>query len=132
MLNLKDFFPFSFIKKIDTSFTYEGVIPNYELYTDISLDDYKEMASNLNNNWNLKTELIKYCEQDSRSPWLIINKINLLIFSKYNLNIHRFQTLPRLSFNIWLTKNFNSKVPILKAQYNNIKLFPIQGTYWFI
>jgi len=50
MLNLKDFFPFSFIKKIDTSFTYEGVIPNYELYTDISLDDYKEMASNLNNN----------------------------------------------------------------------------------
>jgi hypothetical protein len=60
-VEFKGFFPFSFRNKIETSLLYEGVIPIYDLYTDISLVEYKVMASNLNNKnkWNLNSELIR-------------------------------------------------------------------------
>ena len=73
--------------------------------------------------WNLKSELIKYCEQDCKSLWLIISNFNLMIYKKYKLNIHRFPTLPSLTMGIWLCHYLqDSKVPILiGSMFDNIK-----------
>jgi len=124
-VELKSFFPFSFLNKIDTSLLYEGIVPNYDFYSDISLNEYNKITNALDKNqWNLKSELIKYCEQDCRTLWLIINNFNLMIYSKYKLNIHRFPTLPSLTFGIWQCHYLKDlKVPIISGpMYKDIKL----------
>lgn len=55
----------------------------------------------INKNWNLKQETIKYCELDCISLFQIILKFNNMIFNLFNLNIHKFPTLPSLAFAIY-------------------------------
>lgn len=67
-----------------------------------------------NNIWDLKYETIKYCENDCRALWLVLDKFNQLIFNKYKLNIHNFPTLPSLTLAIYksyyLTENIIPKI----------------------
>jgi len=89
-------------------------------YKDISINDYSSMFTN---NWNLKSEAIKYCEQDCISLYQIIEKFNNLIFNKFNLNVHRFPTLPSLALGIFKTHYMKpDQIPIINGQmYNEIR-----------
>lgn len=122
-VELKSFFPFSFLNKPDTNLLYEGIIPTYESYPDISITEYNNICKKVHNKWNLKSELIKYCEQDCKSLWLIISNFNSMIYKRYKLNVHRFPTLPSLTMGIWLCHYLqDSKVPILIGPiFDNIK-----------
>ena len=58
------------------------------------------------NNWNLKKETIRYCEQDCKSLYQVISKFQDLIFEYFKVNIHKYPTLPGLSFAIFRNKYF--------------------------
>jgi hypothetical protein len=58
-------------------------------------------ARDLLNQADFRKDLIKYCLQDCISLWHILDKFNQLIFDKYQLNIHKFPTLPSLAFAIY-------------------------------
>lgn len=71
----------------------------------------------------MKAETIKYCNKDCIILWNVINTFNELIFEKFNLNIHRFQTLPSLAFGIYRSKYLKDfKVPLISGQiFNDIR-----------
>lgn len=89
---------------------------NYLKYKGITLNDYKEYCKNFNNNWNLKNELIKYCNQDCITLYQVLEKFNSFIFDLFNLNIEKYPTLPSLSFGIYRSKYLNDfKIPIISG-----------------
>lgn len=111
----KGIFPYSFVNSADLN--YIGVVPAIEYFTGVSLQEYNLYCSNfISNNWSLREETIKYCEQDCRVLWLILDKFNDLIFNKYQLNIHRFPTLPSLAFGIFRCHYLiENQVPIISG-----------------
>jgi len=127
----KGIFPYNFVNdnfNKNINLNYIGKVPAIKYWINLSLDKYIEYIKNYNNNWSLKNETIKYCQQDCISLYQIIEKFNILIFNKYQLNIHNFPTLPSLAFGIYRAhylKDF--KIPLLTGQiFNDIKLSYIQ------
>jgi hypothetical protein len=93
----KGIFPYLFVNDPNILLNYEGIIPDFKFYSDLSLEDYDLIKNNPTcgaEPWSLRNETIKYCEQDCRTLWQIIDKFNDLIFNKYSLNVHSFSTLP--------------------------------------
>lgn len=115
----KSWFPYDFVNNINIPLNYEGVKPDISLWNQISVEEYNLIP----NNWNLKNETIKYCEQDCITLYNILVKFNFLIFDKFNVNINRYPTLPSLAFGIFRT-NFLDKdiIPKFSGQmFNDIK-----------
>ena len=98
-----------------------GILPEYKDFTKITLEEFKEKYKNLsdniikkyrkfkfilpneyleyikqysNNNWNLKEETIKYCEQDVRALHQILVTFVDRIYSLFKINIVNYPTLP--------------------------------------
>ena len=86
--------PYRFVDK--TPLDYIGRVaaasaasPPIDYFDNILEKEYnKYCASFFKKEWNLKTETIKYCEQDVRTLYQIIDKFNFQIFDKFNINIH--------------------------------------------
>ena len=97
----KSNFPYLFVE--ENNLDYEGPVPQFKYFDNqITLAKYNEYKSNFNNNnWNLKEESIKYCENDVIALYQIIEKFSNLIFSMFNRNIHHYPTLPSLAFGIF-------------------------------
>jgi len=73
----------------------------------------------------LRRETDKYCEQDCRVLYQIINIFSRRIFEQFKINIHNYPTLPSLAFAIFRS-NFLDKVkngiPLITGEiYNYIK-----------
>jgi hypothetical protein len=90
-------FPFNFLKDSNIPLNYKGNTPDFSLYEGITRDEYGAMVSN---NWDLRSEAIKYCELDCKVLYQVIDKFNSLIFDKWSINVHRFPTLSSLAFGI--------------------------------
>lgn len=118
----KGFFPHLFVNKNDISLDYIGNIPNRDYFINLSENDYNDYCLNYNN-WNLKSEAIKYCELDCISLYQILIKFNNIIFEKYNLNINNYPTLPSLAFAIFRAHYLleNTIIEISGKIYNDIK-----------
>jgi hypothetical protein len=54
--------------------------------------------------WKFKEEAIKFCINDCVVLYEILTKFNSLIYDLFNINIHKFYTLPSLTFGIYRTK----------------------------
>ena len=68
----------------------------------------------------LKDETIKYCIQDCKSLYQVLDKFNKLIFAKYNLNIHNNPTLSSLSFHIYRAHYLKDyKIPLIGGNMLN-------------
>lgn len=68
----------------------------------------------------MKNESIKYCIQDCKSLYQVLDKFNELIFDKFNLNIHNSPTLSSLAFNIFRAHYLkDSKIPLIGGNMLN-------------
>jgi len=97
---LKSIFPYFFVD--ENNLDYVGSIPNINFFDNISRNEYLEYYDNFNDKlWSMKDETIKYCNIDCISLYQIILKFNALIFDLFNLNIHKFPTLPSLALGVF-------------------------------
>lgn len=97
--NSKTVFPIFFVS--ENNLDYIGEVPDIKYFKDINLEEYNKYKSKFNDNWNLKTEAIKYCNLDCISLWQVLFKFNEMIFDLFNRNIHHYPTLPALAFAIF-------------------------------
>lgn len=78
----KSIFPYKF-SRYENLF-YIGNTPSFEFYSDITLDQYKEIYKE---NWPFKEETLKYLEIDLNYLYEIILSANNQIFKDYKINI---------------------------------------------
>lgn len=100
--NNKTIFPYLFVNNKEIPLTYNGLVPSIDYFDKLSNKDYLNYSNSFKI-WNLKNETIKYCENDCIVLYQVLIKFNELIFNKYNLNIHKFTTLPSLTLAIYKT-----------------------------
>nr|YP_009517257.1 DNA polymerase [Tephrocybe rancida]YP_009517278.1 DNA polymerase [Tephrocybe rancida]AYE93167.1 DNA polymerase [Tephrocybe rancida]AYE93168.1 DNA polymerase [Tephrocybe rancida] len=115
---------------------YSGSVPSFKYFAGITMEEYKNYDSLFNlsfgnlgeggirsKSWDFKSEAIKYCFNDCISLYQILDKFSKLINDQFGLNIHKYPTLPSLSFAIW-RKNYlkDWKIPTLTGKiYSDIK-----------
>lgn len=92
----KGTFPYNFVNK--DNLNYIGDKPNKNFYKNISEVEYQTIK---NNNWDLKKETLIYLKSDLEGLLEALYKFNNNIFSKYQLNITNFKTLPSLALAIY-------------------------------
>lgn len=95
-------FPILFL--IENSLEYEGILPDIKFFKSITFEEYNEYKNSFNNEWNLKKESTKYCENDCISLYQVITNFSILIYDLFQKDMHRFPTLPSLAFGIFKTK----------------------------
>lgn len=116
----KGFFPYSFVNDSNISLDYRGTVPAYKYFNsnNISYEDYFKYSlcytGKGKGEWNLRDETIKYCEQDCKTLYQIIEKFKKNIFDKFRLDIEKYPTLSSLAFAIFRS-NFIKKdqIPII-------------------
>ena len=131
----KSFFPFAFVNDPSVSLDYIGNVPDlkYFINTKHKKDPkkYLELENNYNKyknsfpnkEWDLKKELIKYCEQDVRTLHQVISNSAKEIFNMFKLDETKFCTLPSLAFGVYRSKYLEkNEIPLIKGKiYNDIR-----------
>jgi DNA polymerase type B, organellar and viral len=121
----KSIFPYSFVNNENINLNYIGKIPSYDKFDGITLNEYNDYCSQYNNNsWSLRDELVKYCENDVISLYLIIKEFQKMIFRLYEADINNYRTLSSLAFAIYRIKYLynHKKIPIISGEiYRNIR-----------
>jgi hypothetical protein len=80
----------------------------------MSIEEYRKYCNRFNNKkWNLREETIKYCEQDVRTLYQIIDEFSLRIFKLFRVDILKYPTLSSLAFAIYRSSflNKDAKIP---------------------
>ena len=116
----KSYFPYEFVNDSNIPLDYIGIKPNFNLWPNISVDEYNNIPSSY---WDLKKETIFYCEQDCISLHEILHKFSQLIFINWNVSIHKYPTLPSLTFAIYRSNYLKAKtIPkIGGTMFNDIR-----------
>ena len=130
----KSIFPYSFVNLENTSLDYIGKVPSYEYFTNLEMTDYIKYYRSFNlsptfvtvngiGKWSLKNETIKYCEQDCRTLYQIIDNFQKKIFLLFRLDILKYPTLSSLAFAIFRSKFLkDAKIPIIDGDlFNKLK-----------
>ena len=114
----KTIFPYTFTNI--NNLYYEGIVPEYIHFDSkkVTLDQYNKYKDSFKGDWNLRQELTKYCENDCRVLYLIIDKFSKLILSNYSVNIHNYPTLSSVAYRIFKTLFLKEK---FKMQVGNRK-----------
>ena len=77
-------------------------------------ETFKELQQE---NWSLKQETIKYCEQDCVTLFKVLLAFNDLVFDKWGLNIGKYSTISSLAFAIFKSNYLTEyTVPKLSGQ----------------
>jgi len=119
----KGIFPYKFINSLDT-LEYKGDIPAFNYFSNISEKCYNEYCLLFKNReWNMKEELIKYCEQDVITLHQIISKFSKEIFTLFRIDIVKYPTLASLALGIYRLKFLKDyKIPLINGKmYDDIK-----------
>ena len=97
VINPKGYFPFLF-----TDIFFNGIIPKFEYWTGITVEEYVAFATNfIGKIWNFRDEAIKYCKLDCKCLHEILVTFNELIFKEFKVNIDKSITLPALAMRIY-------------------------------
>jgi len=120
----KGIFPYRFVNNREISLEYEGAIPDFKYFDNISLEEYNIYCSKFKNNtWNLRKETIKYCELDCFVLYQIIDKFSDNIFKLFRMDILQLPTISSLAFSIFRSSFLNeAQIPLIHGEmYNYIK-----------
>lgn len=110
----KSIFPILFLKNIEPN--YNGPVPKYKFFKNITLDEYKIYKQNYKGRlWSLKDETIMYCEMDCKALYYVLVNYNQYVFDLFNLNIVNYPTLSALAFGIFRSKFLKDdfKIPLV-------------------
>jgi len=120
----KGIFPHKFVS--EENLNYIGVVPAFEYFDNISLEDYNDYCNNFNSNWSLRDESIKYCKADCISLYEILIKFFELIFEKFKFDANKSPTLPSLAFKLFRTNYLDEEktfIPMIAGKVaNDIRL----------
>jgi len=119
----KGVFPYAFVNDNKVPLVYNGSVPDYKYFSNISIEEYNKYKNSFNNNWCLRGETIKYCEQDCKTLYQIINSFQKKIFLLFRLDILKYPTLSSLAFAIFRSKFLkDAKIPIIEGDlFNQLK-----------
>ena len=120
----KSIFPYAFVNDTKVTLDYNGPVPDFKYFNNISLKEYKDYSKEFKNKfWNLKEETKKYCNQDVKTLYSIINVFSKKIFYLFRVNIINYPTLSSLAFAIFRVVFLkDAKIPIITGElYNFIK-----------
>lgn len=133
----KSIFPFNFLNLSYIDLNYSGKVPDKIYFGNLTMEEYKkyydyyinkqmniglgEAESEEGNIWNLKRELIKYCEQDVVSLYQVIDKFRLEIWEKYRNDINKYPTLPSLALSIFKSNYLKKEINIPLIHNNMYK-----------
>ena len=107
--NKKTIFPILCLN--DLPLDYKGKIPAAKYFKNYS--EYSNYQLNHKEEWDLKKELVKYCENDAIALHQILNYFSIEIFNLFRLDISKYMTLSSISFAIFRS-NFLKEVNIPK------------------
>jgi len=110
----KGHFPHNFINK-DRLF-YIGETPDHKFFKNMPFKLYEKIKTN---NWNLKSEALKYLEKDVVGLLEVMTNFNDKIYNLYSLNITKFVTAPKLAVAIYTsnfyTKSYEDKIKMIRG-----------------
>ena len=87
----------------------------------VFLKDYNDYKSNFHNNWTLKNETNKYCENDCIILYQIIIKFRELMLEYFRVDIIKSPTTASLSMRVYRINYLKDKIiPNLPADVYNI------------
>nr|CAA36327.1 DNA polymerase [Neurospora intermedia] len=123
----KLFFPHSFLDDNTIPINYVGKCPDYKYFPkayteDFTIEQYQEYANKFkNNNWDLKKELIKYCEIDTIALYQVLVSFQRKIYEKFMIDCTKYPTIPSLAFAIFRKKYLvEDMIPNIKSKLHNI------------
>lgn len=100
VINIKSYFPF-----LLTDINYVGSFPDFELWTDLHIEDYQRLKLHNKNFeggiWSFMKESINYCNVDCKCLFDVLVNFNELVFIEFKVNIHSALTLPALAMKIY-------------------------------
>lgn len=98
----KSIFPYSFsnIAPLD----YNGAVPEYKYFDNISIDEYNEYKNSFKEGWNLREETIKYCMQDCTTLYQILSNFSSLIFKDFGVSLKYVPSISSLALRTYKTK----------------------------
>ncbi len=105
----KGYFPYKFVNK-DT-LLYKGVTPDYDYFTDLSMDEYKELFP-YNYYYDVKSETMKYLNKDLSTLLEVMEEFSKIIHNEFGVNITSSKTISGLSLKIYLSNFYNRKFNI--------------------
>lgn len=106
---------------------YEGDIPPYDSWKNMSLDSYNELSLVYKSGarvWNLKKECLLYLGEELLILLNIMNIFNKYINQRFDTQLTDSLTISELSLNIFIKDYLkDSKIPVIKGKlYDDIKL----------
>lgn len=119
----KGIFPYRFVSQ--SNLDYDGNVPDYEYFDGLTTSQYQEYCLEYTDRkWNLRSETIKYCEQDCKALYQLLIKFYTQNFIDTRVNGSDSLSLPSLAFKNFRT-NFlktSSYIPKIKGEiYHFIK-----------
>lgn len=123
----KGLFPYSYSNIVPLN--YNGEIPDINYFDGITRDEYEEYKKSIINNvWNLREETIKYCLQDCKILYEVIEIFSKQIYSFTNINMTQYPTLSSLAFGIYRSNYMvNENIPNINNKNRNIYHFIKEG-----
>ena len=139
----KGLFPLKILNDPKISLNYEGEVPDLKYFyhpSPLKIRKYIKYEKKYKafkesfiakdgtvTKWNLKHELVKYCEQDVISLYQVITSFSQGIYGKFVINTLKYPTLPSIAFAIFRSNYMkHENIPkIGGAVYSDIK----QGYY---
>jgi hypothetical protein len=118
----KTIFPYLFVNDKNIELNYIGKVPSFDKFSNISIEQYNSYCNSIiDESWDLKKESIKYCEQDVKSLYQVLDKFSDRIFMLFRIDILKYPTLSSLAFAIYRS-NFlrkDVKIPLIKGELFN-------------
>ena len=118
--NQKDIFPYYFVN--EHNLDYIGAIPSYTYFesSKVSILEYKNYSNRfINKEWNLKDEVLQYCELDCISLYQVLNEFKKFIDEQFEINIQDCPTITSLAFKIFKSNFYssdNNLIPLLSKE----------------
>lgn len=126
----KGIFPYKFVNDKDTNvpLDYIGKVPSFNYFDDkdISKENYDLYVHKYNNDWDLKKETIKQCNNDVIILYNVIKEFNLKLYEETRINSIKYPTLSSLASIIYRSNFMDDKYNIRKI-YGNMYKFIQKG-----
>ena len=124
----KAHFPLKFLNNSNFSINYVGPVPGYDYFykahtKDFTIEDYNKYCNSYPKKWNLKKELIKYCNIDTIALYQVVLKFRLETYKSFEVDITKCPTTSSLAFAIYRSFSMpKDKIPkILGTLHHTLK-----------